>query len=62
MSLTTGQDVTQEIDVTQEQIDRWESGELIQRVMPNLTPSEREFIMNGITDEEWDEMFPPEES
>lgn len=44
-----------EIDVSLEQIRLWESGRLIQDVMPNLTPNEREFIMTGITAEEWDE-------
>jgi len=42
------------IPVTQEQLDKWHKGELIQDAMPNLTASEREFIMTGITDEEWD--------
>ena len=26
---------------------------LVQDLMPNLTPSEREFIMTGMTDEDW---------
>ena len=52
---------TMEIPVTQEQIDSWKNGELIQRAMPNLTPDQREFIMTGITPEEWDEMLGPEE-
>ena len=43
--------------VTGEQIERWVAGELVQDVMPNLTPEEREFIMTGITPEEWDESF-----
>jgi hypothetical protein len=42
-----------DINVTAGQIVRWEMGELIQNAMPNLTPSEREFIKTGITDEEW---------
>ena len=46
-----------EIDVTQEQIALWESGTLIQNAMPHLTPDEREFIMTGITPEEWDSAF-----
>ena len=46
-----------EIDVTQEQIALWESGTLIQNAMPHLTPDEREFIMTGITSEEWDSAF-----
>ena len=49
-----------EIDVTQEQIALWESGTLIQNAMPHLTPDEREFIMTGITPNEWDSAFSDE--
>lgn len=48
---------TLEIDVTQEQIDLWESGVSIQQAMPNLTADEREFIKTGITAEDWEEIF-----
>ena len=50
----TGNISTMDIDVTQEQINEWEGGSLIQDVMPDLTPDEREFIMTGITQEEWE--------
>ena len=50
-----------EIDVTQEQIALWESGTLIQNAMPHLTPDEREFIMTGITPDEWNNAFSDEE-
>ena len=43
-----------DIDVTHEQIALWEGGMLIQNAMPNLCEDEREFIMNGITPDEWD--------
>ena len=33
----------------------------IQEFFSYLTASEREFLMTGITQEEWDEMMPPEE-
>ena len=46
-----------EIDVSEKQITLWMEGALIQDVMPNLTPDEREFIMTGITPAEWDEAF-----
>lgn len=48
---------TLEIDVTQEQLDLWESGVAIQQAMPNLTADEREFIKTGITAEDWEEIF-----
>ncbi len=44
-----------EIDITQEQFDNYEkNGMLIHRAMPNLSASDREFIMTGMTDAEWD--------
>ena len=46
-----------EINVTYEQLERWRNGELIQNVMPELTPDEREFIMSGITPNDWDNIF-----
>jgi hypothetical protein len=46
-----------EIDVEPEQIDAWQGGLLIQYAMPNLSADDREFIMTGITPEEWDAHF-----
>lgn len=56
-STLTNQFHSREIDVTDEQLNRWRAGEMIQRVMPHLSLSDREFIMTGVTDEEWDEHF-----
>jgi hypothetical protein len=42
-----------DIDVTDEQMVAWRSGELIQKAMPHLSDDDREFIMTGITPEEW---------
>lgn len=53
----TGITRTLDIGVTQEQIDKWNAGTLIQDAMPNLSAGEREFIKTGVTDEEWDELF-----
>lgn len=61
-SILTGIERTLEIDVTTEQLELWQSGVLIQEAMPNLSPIEREFIMTGIVDEEWDSEFPEEDS
>lgn len=47
---------TMDIDITEEQLKQWHDGRLIQHAMPNLTPDEREFIMTGITPEEWAEL------
>lgn len=48
---------TLELDVTPDQLGRWEQGELIQVAMPQLNADEREFIMTGITPDEWDSMW-----
>ena len=52
----TGRINKMDINVTEDQIKQWRSGALIQNVMPELTPSEREFIMTGITENEWKEL------
>ena len=51
---------TLELDCTPEQVQAWEEGELAQNACPNLDASEREFVMTGITSEEWDDMFSEE--
>jgi len=56
-SMFSGKTRTLEISVTQEQLDAWNSGVLIQEAMPHLSEDEREFIMTGITAEEWDNAF-----
>lgn len=45
-----------DLDVTHEQIERWQGGELIQNVFPDLSPSDREFLVTGTTDEEWEQL------
>ena len=56
-SILSGITRTKEINVNQSQIDNWLSGMLIQNAMPNVPIDEREFIMTGITPEEWDSAF-----
>ena len=56
-SQLSGKSHEMDIDVSEKQITLWMEGALIQDVMPNLTPDEREFIMTGITPAEWDEAF-----
>ena len=60
-SMLSGIERTIEIPVTKEQIDKWESGALAQEAFPNITPTQREFIMTGVTDDEWDNAFPDED-
>ncbi len=47
--------------LTQDMLDRWTGGELIQDALASIPQELREFIMTGITPEEWSKMLPPEE-
>ena len=48
---------SREIPVTEEQLQAWNNGTLIQNAMPDLSADDREFIMTGITPEAWEETF-----
>ena len=56
-SQLTGKIHTLDINITESELMRIEnrraSGELIQRIVPNLPMPDREFLMTGITNEEW---------
>ena len=54
VSIISGIERTRELDITQTEYDAWWDGMLIQNAMPNLTHDEREFVVSGITPEEWD--------
>ncbi len=56
-SIVSGRTTTRDIDVEPEQIQAWQNGMLIQDAMPELSAPDREFIMSGITQEEWDGIF-----
>lgn len=56
-SMFSGKIHEMDLPITLDQLDRWNSGELIQNVFTNLSDDEREFLMTGITPEEWDEVF-----
>lgn len=49
------------IPCTEEQYMNWVNGMSIQKAMPDISPADREFILNGITSEEWDTICPPED-
>mgnify|MGYP001011959710 CR=1 FL=1 len=57
----TGKDNTLDLDVTQEELDNWVAGELIQSACPRLTADEREFLISGLIPGEFDKLFPDEE-
>ena len=50
-----------EIDITEEQLamveNRRANQELIQNIVPHLPKDEREFLVTGITPEEWELAF-----
>jgi hypothetical protein len=56
-SILSGKTTTRDIDVEPEQVKAWQNGMLIQDAMPELSAPDREFIMSGITQEEWDGIF-----
>ena len=56
----SGKENTREINVTEQQLADWHSGMSIQLAMPNVSADDREFLMTGITPEEWAAQFPEE--
>ena len=56
-SIISGKVNTMNIDCTEEQLNRHKMGELVQDVFPNLSVEEREFLISGVTPEEWDATF-----
>jgi hypothetical protein len=56
-SILSSKYVEMEIDITQEQLDKIEGGAKVQHVVPHLSAGIREFLINGITPEEWTQTF-----
>lgn len=56
-SLLSGEINILDLPVTQQQLDRFENrratGEYVQTIFKELSPADREFILNGITAAEW---------
>jgi hypothetical protein len=63
-SILSGKMHSMELDITQEQLDKWEQvgSDLVQVAFPNISSSEREFLMTGITPTEWNDAFGDEEN
>ena len=57
-SMISGIKTEMDINVTEKQVTLWMEGALIQDVMPNLTPTERDFIRTGMTPMEQADMVP----
>ena len=56
-SMFTGVERTIDLPITEEQLATWKGGTLIQEAMPDLSPDDREFVMTGVTSEEWEAEF-----
>jgi len=62
-SMMSGVTRTLNLPVTLKQMADWKyGGVLIQTAMPHLSMADREFVMTGVTDEEWQEEFAEEQS
>jgi hypothetical protein len=48
---------TLDLPVTQEQLDNYANGALLQNAFPHLSTGDREFIKTGITNEEWSALW-----
>lgn len=55
----TGKWNEMELPITFQQYYAYQSGMKVQNAFPHLTPDQREFILTGITPDEWDNMFNP---
>lgn len=57
-SMATGITRTLDLPVTEAQLAAFSATQgLIQDIFPQLSDSDREFILTGMTDEEWDEIY-----
>lgn len=57
VSPMSGQVNQLELPITQDAYEAWRSGSLIQNVMPQLSPAQREFLITGYTPEEQEVLF-----
>lgn len=60
-SSLTGLEHTMDLPITEEQLADFNRGTMVQDAFPHLSADQREFILSGITAEEWAAAFPPEE-
>ena len=60
-SQMTGKVHKMDLPITQDQINAYEGGILLQDAFPNLSADQREFFKSGITAEEWNAAFGEED-
>lgn len=58
-SMFTGKTHTMDLPVTKAQFAKWQAGAMVQEAFPNLSVSQREFLLTGTTQGEWDELYGP---
>jgi hypothetical protein len=57
-SRISGKISSMDLDITSDQLDRINLKiELIQNIVPHLSSEQREFLITGITPDEWNELF-----
>jgi hypothetical protein len=56
-SVITGDINEMDLDVTQAELLRHIGGELAHKIWPQMSPPDREFMISGVTPQEWDEAF-----
>ena len=56
-SSISGKINSMELPITEAQLEAHQNGGFAQDVFPNLSVEEREFLISGITPNEWNEMF-----
>jgi hypothetical protein len=61
VSLLTGKPHQMDLPVTSAELEAWSNGGKVQDIFPGLNVDEREFIISGITPEEWLQAFGKEE-
>lgn len=53
----TGKERTKDIPISEDQYNKYVNGQLIQDIAPELSDDHREFIISGMTGDEFDELF-----
>ena len=60
-SILTGIVRSLDLDVSYEQYQRYDNGWYVQDAFPHLSADDREFLISGVTAEEWSNAFGDEE-
>jgi|TARA_R110002020_G_scaffold362814_5_gene575109 hypothetical protein len=57
-SMASGKTRTKDLPITPVQYVKYIRGEgHVQDIMPDLPPEDREFLISGVTQEEWEELY-----